>query len=105
MLIDRLLATLFDHSVKVVAAVLLLGGALLWLTTPRTHPVTALQTRCEEQQLPVRVIKFEPGSHAEERFLAMVPGGNRERLPDGHWAFCRANLEIRTRGGLQHEGR
>jgi hypothetical protein len=25
----------------------------------------------------------------------MVPGSNRERLPDGHWAFCRANLQMR----------
>jgi len=72
---------------------------------PATHPVSALQARCQEQQLPVRVIKLTPGSHEEERFLAMVPGGNREPLADGHWAFCRANLQMKTQGKLQHEER
>jgi hypothetical protein len=105
MLLDRILADLFDHAGKIVVAVLVLGGFFVWVTMPATHPVSTLQARCQEQQLPVRVIKLEPGSHEEERFLLMVPGSNRERLPDGHWAFCRANLQMRTRGGLQHEER
>lgn len=102
---DRILATLFDHSTKVVAAVLVFGGLFLWLTTPRIHPAATLQTRCQEQLLPVRAIELEPAGPADERFLAMVPGGNRERLSHRHWAFCRANLDIRTRGEIQHEGR
>jgi len=105
MFLDRILTALFDHSVKVVAAVLVLGGVFIWLTMPRPHPVATLQAHCQEQNLAVRVVKLEPGSREEERFLAMVPGGNRERLPEGHWAFCRANLGIRTRGDTQHEGR
>ncbi len=105
MVLHRILADLFDHSGKIVAAVLVLGGVFVWFTMPAIHPVSTLQERCQEQQLPVRVIKLEPGSPAEERFLAMVPGSNRERLPDGHWAFCRANLQVRPRGGIQHEGR
>ena len=105
MFLDRILAELFDHSAKIVLAVLVVGGVFIWLTMPRPHPVAALHARCQEQKLPVRVVKLEPASREEERFLAMVPGGNRERLPDGHWAFCRANLDIRPRGGIQHEGR
>ncbi len=105
MLLSHILADLFDHSGKIVAAVVVLGGLFVWFTMPATHPVSTLQERCQEKQLPVRVIKLEPGSHEEERFLAMVPGSNRERLPEGHWAFCRANLQIRTRGGIQHEER
>ena len=98
MLLDRILADLFDHAGKIVAAVMILGGLVVWVTMPTTDPVSTLQARCQEKQLPVRVIKLEPGSHQEERFLAMVPGSNRERLPDGSWAFCRANLQISTRG-------
>ena len=105
MLLSRILADLFDHSGKIVAAVVVLGGLFVWFTMPATHPVSTLQERCQEKQLSVRVVKLEPGSHEEERFLAMVPGSNRERLPEGHWAFCRANLQIRTRGGIQHEER
>jgi len=105
MLLDRILAGFVDHAGKIVVAVLVLGGLIVWVTMPTTHPVSTLQARCLEKQLPVRVIKLEPGSHEEERFLLMVPGGNRERLPDGHWAFCRANLQMRTRGGLQDEER
>jgi len=105
MLLGRILGDLFDHSGKIVAAVLILGGLFVWFTMPATHPVSTFQARCRQQQLPVRVVKLEPGSHEEERFLAMVPGGNRERLPEGHWAFCRANLQLRTREGLPHEER
>ncbi len=105
MILHRILADLFDHAGKIVIAMLVLGGVLVWFTMPRPHPVSTLQERCSEKQLPVRVIKLQPGSHEEERFLAMVPGGNRERLPDGHWAFCRANLQMRTSVGIQHEGR
>ncbi len=105
MLLSQILADLFDHSGKIVAAVVVLGGLFVWFTMPATHPVSTLQERCQEKQLPVRVVKLEPGSQAEERFLAMVPGSNRERLPDGHWAFCRANLQIRTRREIQHEER
>ena len=105
MLLDRILAVLFDHSGKIVAALLVGGAGLLWLSTSGTHPVSTLQERCQEKQLPVRVVKLESGSPEEERFLAMVPGANRERLPDGHWAFCRANLQIRPPGELRHEGR
>jgi hypothetical protein len=105
MALNRMLADHFDHSGKIVGAVLVLGGLFVWFAMPATHPVSTLQERCQEQQLPVRVIKLEPGSPAEQRFLAMVPGSNRERLPDGHWAFCRANLQIRPSGGTQHEKR
>ncbi|HUP35902.1 MAG TPA: hypothetical protein VNC82_10730 [Candidatus Limnocylindria bacterium] len=103
MLLDRILAGLFDHSGKIVVAVLAFGGLFAWLTMPHAHPVSMLHERCREKQLPVRVIKLQPGSHEEERFLLMVPGSNREQLPDGHWAFCRANLQIR--GGIQREER
>ena len=105
MLLDRILADLFDHAGTIVVAVLVLGGLVVWVTMPATHPVSTLQARCQEKQLPVRVIKLEPGSQEEEWFLARVPGSNRERLPDGHWAFCRANLQMRTRGGIQREER
>ena len=105
MALDRILTDLFDHSRKIVAAVLVLGGLFVWFTMPATHPVSTLQERCQEKQLPIRVIKLETGSQAEERFLLMVPSSNRERLPDGHWAFCRANLQVTPRGGIQHEGR
>jgi hypothetical protein len=105
MLLNRILVDLFDHAGTIVVVVLVLGGLFVWVTMPATHPVSTLQARCQDKQLPVRVIKLEPGSHEEERFLSMVPGSNRERLPDGHWAFCRANLEMRTRGGLQREER
>jgi hypothetical protein len=98
MLLDRILADLFDHAGKIVAAVLVVGGLLLWLTMSGGHPVSTLQERCQDRGLPVRVVKLEPGSHEEERFLAMVPGDQRERLPDGHWAFCRANLRMKARG-------
>ena len=103
MLLDRILAGPFDHSGKIVVAGLAFGGLFAWLTMPRAHPVSTLQARCQQEQLPVRVIKLQPGSHEEERFLLMVPGSNRERRPDGHWVFCRANLQ--TRGGIQHEDR
>lgn len=105
MLLNRILTYLFDHAVKIVAGVMVLGGLVVWLTMPDTPPVSTLQARCEEKQLPVRVIRLEPSSHQERRFLAMVPGGYRERLKDGYWAFCRANLEISTPEGPQHEGR
>ena len=103
MALHRILVDLFDHAGKIVVVVLALGGLFVWFTMPRAHPVSSLQERCREKQLPVRVIKLQPGSHEEERFLLMVPGNNREQLPDGHWAFCRANLQIR--GGIQHEER
>jgi hypothetical protein len=105
MILHRVLADLFDHAGKIVIAVLVLGGVLVWFTMPRAHPVSTLQERCREKQLPVRVIKLQPGSHEEERFLLMVPGSNREQLPDGHWAFCRANLQMRRRGSIQDEER
>ena len=97
MLLDRILADLFDHAGKIVAAVLVVGGGFVWLTLSSPHPVSTLQERCLEKELPLRVVKLEPGSHEEERFFAMVPGGQRERLPNGHWAFCRANLRIKAR--------
>ena len=96
MLVDRILADLLDHAGKIVAAVLVLGGLLVWLIPPEGHPVSSLQERCQARQLPVRVVTLQPGSPEEQRFLSMVPGGQREKLPDGRWAFCRANLGTRS---------
>ncbi len=95
MLLDRILTGLFDHSVKLLILVLAVGGIVMWLTIEGGDPVKGLEARCKEQRLPVRMLKVEPGSDLENRFLLMVPAKNRERLPDGSWMFCRANL-LRT---------
>jgi hypothetical protein len=83
---------------KVVLLLLLLGG-LVWLATASSpgDSVDELHSRCAELQLPVRVIKIESGSDEESKFLLMVPSRQRVRLPEGRWAFCRANLTIQTR--------
>ena len=96
---DRLLAFFSEHSVKVIVLLGLVGGLVAWLTTVSSEgdPVRVLHGRCAELQLPVRVIKVESGSDEESKLLLMVPSRQRVRLPEGQWAFCRANLAIRPR--------
>ena len=101
MLIDRILADFFDHAGEIVAAMLVLGGLTVWLTMPRARLVSTLQEQCQQEQLLARVIR-EPGSHEAEPLLAVVPGGQRERLADGHWAFCRSILQTKARRETQH---
>ena len=97
--VDRLLAFLSEHSVKVVVLLVLVGGLVAWLISVASEgdPVRVLHGRCAELQLPLRVIKIESGSDEEGKFLLMVPSRQRVRLPGGQWAFCRANLAIRPR--------
>lgn len=98
MAVDRLLAFLSEHSVKVVLLFAIVGGLVAWLAAASgSDPVKALHGTCAELQLPVRAIKIESGSDEERKSLLMVPGRQRVRLPDGLWAFCRANLAIRPR--------
>ena len=94
---DRLLAFLSENSVKAVLLLVIIGGFVTWLAVVESDPAKALHERCAELQLPVRAIQIEPGSDEESKFLLMVPARQRERLTDGHWAFCRANLAIRPR--------
>ena len=96
---DRLLAFFSEHSVKVVVLLALVGGLVAWLTTvsSKGDPVRLLHGTCAELQLPVRVIKIDSGSDEESKLLLMVPSRQRVRLPEGQWAFCRANLAIRPR--------
>jgi hypothetical protein len=97
MAVDRLLALLSEHSVKVLLFAIV-GGLVAWLASAsESDPVKALHGTCTELQLPVRAIKIESGSDEESKFLLMVPGQQRVKLPDGLWAFCRANLTIRPR--------
>lgn len=101
---DRLLAFLSEHSVKVVLLLVLVGGLVAWLTvSSEGDPISVLDGRCAELQLPVRVIKIESGSDEESKFLLMVPSRQRVKLPESHWAFCRANLAIRPPGGQRYE--
>ena len=96
MVVDRLLAFLSEHSVKVVLLFAMVGGLVVWLgASSERDPVKVLHGTCAELQLPVRAIKLESGSDEESKFLLMVPGRQRVRLPDGLWTFCRANLAIR----------
>ncbi len=97
MAVDRLLAFLSENSVRVVLLLVIVGGLVAWLNVSESDPVKALQGRCAELKLPVRTLKLEPGSDEESKFLLMVPARQRERLPDNHWVFCRANLAIRPR--------
>ncbi len=94
---DRLLVFLSENSVKVVLLLVIVGGLVAWLAVSESDPVKALQGRCAELQLPVRAIQIASGSDEESKFLLMVPARQRERLRDGHWVFCRANLAIRPR--------
>lgn len=96
MAVDRLLAYLSEHSVKVVLLFAIGGGLVVWLaTSSESDPVKVLHGTCAELELPVRAIRMESGSDEESKFLLMVPARQRVRLPDGRWAFCRANLGIR----------
>lgn len=98
MAVDRLLAFLSEHAVKVVLLLAIVGGVVAWLpASSETDPVKALHGRCAELQLTVRAIKIESGSDEESKFLLMVPARQRVSLPNGRWAFCRANLAIRPR--------
>jgi hypothetical protein len=98
MAVDRLLAFLSEHSVKVVLLLAIVGGLVVWLAaSSESDPVKALHGRCGELELPVRTIKIESGSDEESKFLLMVPARQRVSLSDGRWAFCRANLAIRPR--------
>jgi hypothetical protein len=98
MAVDRLLALLSEHSVRVMLLVAIVSGLVAWLAaSAESDPVKALHGTCAELQLTVRAIKIEPGSDQESRFLLMVPGRQRVKLPDGLWVFCRANLAIRPR--------
>jgi hypothetical protein len=98
MAMDRLLALLFEHPAKVVLLLALAGGTVAWFAaSSESDAVTALHGRCSELQLPVREIKIESGSDEESKFLLMVPGRQRVRLRENHWAFCRANLAVRPR--------
>ena len=98
MAVDRLLAFLSEHSVKAVLLLVVVGGLAVWLAaSSEGDPMKALHGTCAELQLPVRAIKINSGSDEESKFLLMVPGRQRVRLPDGLWAFCRANLAIRPR--------
>lgn len=93
MSLSRDASLLLDHSRKIGAGIVVVAG-LVWLLGPKDGPLKALQARCREQQLPVRVVTLEPGSLEEDKFMLMVPASNRERLDDRNWAFCRANLTI-----------
>ncbi len=53
---------MFDHSAKIVVVIVVLGGLVVWAVMPGGDPVKALQEKCKEQGLPVRMIKLEPGS-------------------------------------------
>jgi hypothetical protein len=98
MVVDRLLAFLSEHSVKVVLLFAMVGGLVVWLgVSSESDPVKVLNGTCAELQLPVRAIKIGSGSDEESKFLLMVPMRQRVSLPDGRWAFCRANLAIRPR--------
>ena len=98
MAVDRLLAFLSEHSVKVVLLFAIVGGLVAWLgASSESDPVKMLHGTCAKLQLPVRTIRIESGSDEESKFLLMVPGRQRVRLPDGLWAFCRVNLAIRPR--------
>src|SRR5262245_47619031 len=94
---DRLMAFFSEHPVKVVLLLVLIGGLVAWLITVSSwgDPVRVLHERCAELQLPVRFIKIESGSDEESKLLLMVPSRQRVRLPEGQWAFCRANLAVR----------
>ena len=96
MAVDRLFAYLSEHSVKVVLLLAIVGGLVGWLAaSSESDPVKALHGTCAQLELPVRAIKIESGSDEESKFLLMVPARQRAKLPDGLWAFCRANLVIR----------
>ena len=97
MAVDRLLVFLFENSVKVVLLLVIIGGLVAWFAVSEGDQVKALHGRCAKLQLPVRSIKIASGSDEESKFLLMVPAQQRERLPDGDWVFCRANLAIRPR--------
>lgn len=97
MAVDRLLAFLSENSAKAVLLLVIIGGLVTWLAVSASDPAKALHERCAELQLPVRAIQIDPGSDEESKFLLMVPARQRERLTDGHWVFCRANLAIRPR--------
>jgi len=98
MVVDRLLPFLSEHSVKVVLLFAIVGGLVVWHgASSESDPVKVLHGTCGELELPVRGIKIESGSDQESKFLLMVPGRQRVKLPDGPWAFCRANLAIRPR--------
>jgi hypothetical protein len=95
--VDRLLVLLSENSVKVLLLLLIVGGSVAWFAVSESDPVKALQGRCGELRLPVRSIQVASGSDEESKFLLMVPARQRERVRDGHWVFCRANLVIRPR--------
>jgi hypothetical protein len=71
MVVDRLLAFLSENSAKAVLVLVIIGGSVTWLAVLESDPAKALHERCAELQ--------------------------RERLTDGNWVFCRANLAIRPR--------
>ena len=52
MALHRILADLFDHSGKIVAAVLVLGGVFVWFNMPATHAVSTLHLRLPRGSLP-----------------------------------------------------
>lgn len=97
---DRLLAVLSEHSAKVLLLFVVVAGLVAWVAASfESDPVKALHGRCAELQLPVRVIEIQSGSDEEGKFMLMVPGRQRVSLPDGRWAFCRANLAVGPRWG------
>jgi hypothetical protein len=100
MWLGRVASFLLHHSAKIGAAVVIMAG-LMWFLAPKEEPLNLLQSRCKEQQLTLRVIELTPGSPEEVRFMRMVPPSNRERVGDGHWAFCRANLTLVPREGVR----
>ena len=52
MALHRILADLFDHSGKIVAALLVLGGVFVWFNMPATHAVSTLHLRLPSGSLP-----------------------------------------------------
>jgi len=86
MSLSRDASLLLDHSPKI--------GAGIVVVAQYAKAVKALQARCREQQLPVRVVTLEPGSLEEDKFMLMLPASNRERLEGRNWVFCRANPTI-----------
>ena len=100
MFLGRVARIVLYHANKIVLVLLGLGG-LIWLLAPAGDPQKALQARCREQQLPMRIVNLDPGSDQESRFLLMVPARQRERVGDGAWVFCRANLIVVPRERLK----
>jgi hypothetical protein len=75
MVVDRLLAFVSEHSVKVILLFAMVGGLVVWLgESAESDPVKVLHGACAELQLSVHAIELESGSDEESKFLLMVPG-------------------------------